>query len=81
VTDAPTRLNGYPVVLAHPTPRGRMTRPGFVVLVDRGPDHEHDPRWITAWVGQGDTSWSWGHYLDHEPDARSDFTDRCKRGY
>lgn len=81
MTDAPTQLNGYPVVQAHPTKGGAMTRPGHVVLVDRGANHEHDPRWITAWVGDGDTSWSWGHYLDHEADARSDYAHRCGRGY
>jgi hypothetical protein len=81
VTDAPTQLNGYPVVQAHPTAGRGMTRPGFVVLVDRGANHEHDPRWITAWVGQGDRHWSFGHYLDHEADARSDYAHRCGRGY
>lgn len=79
--NAPTQLNGYPVVQAHPTNGHGMNRAGFVILVDRGADHEHDLRWVTAWVGQGDTFWSWGHYLGHEAEARSDFAHRCARGY
>ena len=81
MSDAPTHLNGYPVVKAHPTAGHGMTRAGFVVLVDRLVAHPHDQRWVTAWVGQGDRSWAFGHYLDHEADARSDYAHRCGRGY
>ena len=81
MNDAPTILHGYPVVQAHPTTGKGMTRGGFVVLIDRGVGNGPEPRWITAWVGQGDSSWSWAHYLAHEADARSDFAHRCGRGY
>lgn len=82
MSEAPATVNGYPVVVAQPSPRGLITRPGFVILVDRGPENhtDHD-RWVTAWIGEGDTYWAWGHYFGSEVDARHDYADRCKRGY
>ena len=75
MTDAPTHLNGYPVVQATRTARG-----GHVILVDRGPDSPH--RWVTAFLPMGmTTSWHWGHYLIDEADARADYAERCRRGF
>lgn len=55
------------------------TRPGRVILVDRGSDTHH--RYVTAWIGDGDSSWCWGHYFNDERQAKDDYSKRCWRGY
>ena len=62
------------------TPGGHATRPGAVILVDRGAKGVAH-RYVTAWRGTGDDSWCWGHYFNDLDEARADFTSRCKRGY
>jgi hypothetical protein len=72
--EAPTRVNGYPVVKAVESPRG-----GYVILVDRGEQYH---RWVTAFMPRGMVGeWCWGNYLRDRGDAEADFNDRCKRGF
>lgn len=82
-------IHGHKVVAAEYQPGGRGTRPGRVILVDRGAGY-HGERWVTAWHGRGlnekdplewDGEWGWGHYFSNEAKARTDYADRCGRGY
>ena len=73
---APETINGLPILRASFTPAASATRPGHVVLVEarRG-------EYVTAWLGNGDTSWCWGHYFTSFFEAERDYLERCKRGY
>lgn len=73
---APQKLNHYPVISSFATPGDRATRAGFVVLVDK-----QDGEFVTAWAGDGDSSWCWGHYFEDRAEAEADFRARCARGY
>lgn len=72
-------INGYPIIKETATPAAPMTRAGRVILVDRGEDTFQ--RWVTAWVGNGDTSWCHGHYIDSRAEAEADYMMRCGRSY
>lgn len=78
-------INGYPIIATFDTPAARGTRPGRVIMVDRG-EGAHN-RFVTAWQGTNeertrfDGSWTWGHYFDSEKEAAADFVARSKRGY
>ncbi len=76
----PTTLNGLPVLAAFATNGDHATRPGFVVLVEREHD-AGDAEFITAWAGDGDNSWCWGHYYADKAKAEAYFASRCARGY
>lgn len=76
---SPPKVNGYPVLASFATPGDRITRPGHVILVDRGPESPH--RYVTAWIGEGDSSWCWGHYISERDQAEADFRSRCARGF
>jgi len=65
-------------ILKHPTPADSATRAGHVILVKR--DCSHQP-FVTSWLGEGDSSWCWGHYFDDWLDAIEDFVFRARRGY
>jgi hypothetical protein len=71
------KINGCRVVAQFSTPGGRMTRPGRLVLVDRG--YGLTDRWVSAWIGDGDSEWSHGHYFGDWLDARAHFLDACSR--
>lgn len=74
---APKKVNGYPIMLHHYTPAGPMTRAGHVIMVDRG---ETSPeRYVTAWLGAGDSSWWQGHYFDDLDSANADYWERVRR--
>lgn len=75
---ARTHVNGYPILESTATEADHATRPGHVILVQR--DQEHQP-FVTAWLGEGDTGWTWGHYFQDRADAEGDYRSRCKRGY
>lgn len=66
------------VIAQMSTPAAPATRAGRVILVER--DSSYEP-YVTAWIGDGDKSWCWGHYFDSETEARADFFHRCQRGY
>lgn len=66
------------IVKRHPTPADRGTRPGAVILVNRGGCYEP---FVTAWLGDGDSSWCWGHYFHSLEDALEDYAKRTKRGF
>lgn len=72
-------INGYPIIASSPTPRDTTTRAGRVILVMR--NHEPYEPYVTAWAGDGDSSWCWGHYFKDFDDASHDYTKRVKRGY
>lgn len=75
----PDLANGFPIIASSPTPRDHATRAGRVILVERI-HNPYDP-WVTAWLGDGDTSWCWGHYFADPEDAKQDYAERVKRGY
>ncbi len=66
------------IIASMATPAAPATRPGRVILVNRGGDFEP---FVTGWLGDGDSSWCWGHYFQNEAEAREDFAARCKRGF
>jgi|LGOV01.1.fsa_nt_gb hypothetical protein len=68
----------YTVLKSHATPAASMTRAGAVILVDR--DTSFQP-YVTAWRGDGDNSWCWGHYFNDLDEATADYDARCIRGY
>ncbi len=85
----PETIHGYTVIAVKHTPRAGATRPGRVVLVDKG-DATSDSRsrWITAWQGRElrpdagwDHEWTWGHYFGDKALAEADFHMRAVRGY
>ena len=71
-------INGYPILSEFPTPGGRGTRAGRVILIQRGTVHQP---YVTAWAGNGDDEWAWGHYYDSREEAAADYLKRCERGY
>lgn len=72
---APTTMNGHPVIASFATPAASCTRPGYVLLVQK-PDE-----FVTAWAGEGDNQWCWGHYIRDRAKAEADYRQRCARGY
>jgi len=77
-------IHGYPIIAHFDTPK----REGRVVLVDRGApahDNTHHHRYVTGWQGQTngvwDDEWAWGHYFEKLDEARTDYAQRCERGY
>lgn len=75
MTNCPKTVNGYPVIRSHLIPAKGITREGHIILVDRGPE-EHGPRYVTAWLGTGDTSWWKGDYINNEKEANASFDKR-----
>lgn len=73
-----TPVNGHPVELESPTPGGRGTRPGRVILART--ENPFQP-YVTAWQGEGDSGWWQGHYFnaDNRAGAVADFAERCRR--
>ena len=67
----------YKILRSHTTIADAYTRPGRYVLVERGDTYEP---FVTAWLGDGDTQWCWGHYFDVIEDANRDFVQRTMRG-
>lgn len=72
-------LNGFEVVAWSKTPARGLNKAGAIVLVHRGA--EYRDAWVTAWHGDGDEGWIWGHYFELEYEAREDFAARSNRGY
>lgn len=72
-------VNGFPIVRQAPTPAAPATRPGRVIMADRGADYPGPGRYVTAWQGEGDSGWHCGHYIDSRAAADSDFEDRAAR--
>lgn len=68
----------YDIIEKHSTPGDHATRAGHVILVDRKTDYQP---YVTAWQGDGDRDWCWGHYFSDLKDAQADYQSRCKRGY
>lgn len=68
----------HKIIQEHKTPAASATRAGRVILVDRGCEHEP---FVTAWLGDGDSSWCWGHYFNDRAKAEADFAARVRRGY
>ena len=75
-------------ILKHPTPADSATRAGHVILVDRSDDETvainpaaGQQRYVTSWLGEGDSSWRRGHYFSDRLDAIDDFVFRARRGY
>ena len=72
-------INGYPIRRAYPIPGGAGTRDGRVILADRGLHPVH--RYVTAWLGDGDSQWCQGHYIHDFAEALADYYARVVRGY
>jgi len=72
-------VNGYRVIMTSRTPGDEFTRPGRVILVDRGEGRPQ--RYVTAWQGDGDEGWNTGHYIDTIEAAVADFTKRAARKF
>lgn len=80
-------IHGYEIIVQAVSPGGNGTRPGRVILVDRGAGSQQ--RYVTAWQGRDlmgpgtgwDGEWGWGHYFDDKALAEADFHMRCVRGY
>lgn len=70
--------NGAELLASFATPAARATRPGAVILA-----RTTAGELVTAWLGEGDSSWSWGHYFapDALTEARADYALRTSRGY
>lgn len=75
-TTTPKTVHGYPILAASATPGGNGTRPGHVILVrnDQG-------EFVTGWLGEGDSNWTWGHYFTERGEAQADYEARVRRGY
>ena len=71
-------INSYPIRRAYPIPGGAGTRDGRVILVDTGRDIG---RYVTAWLGDGDSQWCQGHYIHDFAEALADYYARVVRGY
>ncbi len=74
----PDTVNGYPIIVSSRTPGDHATRPGRVILVHR--EGVAQP-YVTAWLGDGDSSWCWGHYFDDDKTAHEDFVRRVAHDY
>lgn len=72
-------IRGFAIVAEFRLPPQPATRPGRIILVDRGP--EEPERWVTALHCDGDRAWLWGHYFSERAEADADFKARGKRGY
>ena len=76
------------IILKYPTPADSATRAGHVILLYRSDDETvainpaaGQQRYVTSWLGEGDSSWCWGHYFDDWLDAIEDFVFRARREY
>ena len=79
-------LNGWQVLASKQTLADQATRPGQVILAKRmssNPLPAGIPKdeWVTAWLGDGDKEWCWGHYFFTEKEAFTDYEMRACRGY
>ena len=72
-------INGYPIQYQTITPARGAMRAGRIILVDRGGSMQSNPRYVTAWLGDGDNQWSGGHYIDNITDALTDYHERINR--
>tara|TARA_X000001036_G_C20018891_1_gene537800 strand:- start:127 stop:339 length:213 start_codon:yes stop_codon:yes gene_type:complete len=68
------------IVASSLIPAEEGTRDGYIILVDLHPVDPTQARFVTGWIGVGDTSWACGHYFDSRIEANKDFSARVERG-
>tara|TARA_R100001510_G_C7647810_1_gene205161 strand:- start:1746 stop:2180 length:435 start_codon:yes stop_codon:yes gene_type:complete len=78
--DCLPRIDGM-IVASSLIPAKEGTRAGHIVLVDLHPADPTQARFVTGWVGVGDTNWAGGNYFDSRIEANKDFQARFERGF